>query len=557
MAKRNKNKKVQRNSPAIKKTPMISSKIQGYLCIGLFLVLQLIILFWRAQYADFALDRDEGTYAYLGNLMMNGGTPYVDGFEMKPPGLFYIYGLMTSIFGYSAEGIHNSVSYSNFIGAIFIFFSFYIYKKPWAALTAGTVFSFMAFNPWMSGFAGVAEHFMNLFTAIGIFCLAAARKQNLLYLYALAGFAFAFSTGIKQNGAFLAVAATAYLLFRGFFVKLNRKELQMSLFSFIGGAILCIILILLPVIISGSMADMKFWIIDYPNEFYTESIPWSKGKEYLGIYFDRTTQFGTIFWITAILGLLLSMFSKISHLSKIGFVFLLGAAFLSIFPGLRFYGHYWLFLVPAIAMLNGVFIASLGMIEKVSVLKKITPLASVILLVAGIFLTKSKHENFFTNPKEFYVMRSIYGDNPFTELRILTDEIKKEMGDDDQVVVFGSEPQVYVELDKPALNASIFMSHLGRQHSKAKDMRTDFKQVVESAMPEYVVFVMHPFSWMMTPGTDGSTYNFAFDYVKRNYIPIGYADQIPNAAPKIVLGEDALTYTPEGSKYVIAFKRQQ
>ena len=60
----------------------------------------------RLQYLDMPLERDESIYSYIGKLALNGGKPYVDFFEMKPPVMFYSYALLVGIFGYSATGVH-------------------------------------------------------------------------------------------------------------------------------------------------------------------------------------------------------------------------------------------------------------------------------------------------------------------------------------------------------------------------------------------------------------------------------------------------------------------
>ena len=77
--------------------------VPKWLPLTLILVITTLI---RLQYLDIPLERDESIYSYIGKLALNGGKPYVDFFEMKPPIMFYSYAFLIGIFGYSATGIH-------------------------------------------------------------------------------------------------------------------------------------------------------------------------------------------------------------------------------------------------------------------------------------------------------------------------------------------------------------------------------------------------------------------------------------------------------------------
>jgi hypothetical protein len=67
----------------------------------LLLGLSILILFLltKYNYLNVPLDRDEGTYLYLGQCFMEGYIPYVDFYEIKPPGVFLVYGVFEKIFG--------------------------------------------------------------------------------------------------------------------------------------------------------------------------------------------------------------------------------------------------------------------------------------------------------------------------------------------------------------------------------------------------------------------------------------------------------------------------
>jgi hypothetical protein len=74
----------------------------------LFLVLAVMALvaLVRLRVADVPLERDEGEYAYAGQLILQGIPPYQLAWNMKFPGTYYAYSLIMSVFGQTAWGIH-------------------------------------------------------------------------------------------------------------------------------------------------------------------------------------------------------------------------------------------------------------------------------------------------------------------------------------------------------------------------------------------------------------------------------------------------------------------
>ena len=52
------------------------------------------------------LERDEGEYAYAGQLMLQGIPPYQLVYSMKLPGTFAAYSVILALFGQTPGGIH-------------------------------------------------------------------------------------------------------------------------------------------------------------------------------------------------------------------------------------------------------------------------------------------------------------------------------------------------------------------------------------------------------------------------------------------------------------------
>lgn len=54
----------------------------------------------------YPLGRDQGTYANIAVSIQNGGLPYIDMWDIKPPAIYYLYALAFSLFGQSAPAVH-------------------------------------------------------------------------------------------------------------------------------------------------------------------------------------------------------------------------------------------------------------------------------------------------------------------------------------------------------------------------------------------------------------------------------------------------------------------
>ncbi|MFO0762847.1 MAG: hypothetical protein U0359_40795 [Byssovorax sp.] len=65
----------------------------------------LIILFCLLQILTFGYGRDQGIYAMAGKIVLQGGMPYRDAWDFKPPGIFLIYAASRAVFGAEQGGI--------------------------------------------------------------------------------------------------------------------------------------------------------------------------------------------------------------------------------------------------------------------------------------------------------------------------------------------------------------------------------------------------------------------------------------------------------------------
>src|SRR5438128_8526512 len=76
----------------------------------------------RIRLLGIPLERDEGEYAYAGQLMLQGIPPYKLAYNMKFPGTYAAYAVIMSIFGQTITGIHLGLLLVNTATIVLIFF---------------------------------------------------------------------------------------------------------------------------------------------------------------------------------------------------------------------------------------------------------------------------------------------------------------------------------------------------------------------------------------------------------------------------------------------------
>src|SRR5881398_3270060 len=92
----------------------------------------IVVLAARIRLLGLPLERDEGEYAYTGQLLLQGIPPYKLAYSMKFPGTAASYALLMSIFGDTTTGIHLGLIVINLVTVGLIFFlGRYLLSELW------------------------------------------------------------------------------------------------------------------------------------------------------------------------------------------------------------------------------------------------------------------------------------------------------------------------------------------------------------------------------------------------------------------------------------------
>jgi 4-amino-4-deoxy-L-arabinose transferase-like glycosyltransferase len=149
---------------------------RAWVIVGLTILLVLTI---RVRLRQMPLERDEGEYAYAGQLILQGVPPYKEAYNMKLPGTYAAYALIMAIFGQSDSAIHIGVALINAASIVLLFLiGRKILDEP-AGVVAAISYALLSTSPSVLGLAGHATHFVILPALAGTLLLLRAREQAL------------------------------------------------------------------------------------------------------------------------------------------------------------------------------------------------------------------------------------------------------------------------------------------------------------------------------------------------------------------------------------------
>jgi hypothetical protein len=125
-------------------------------------VVLLAIVIWffsliRIRLLNLPLERDEGEYAYSGQLMLQGIAPYSLAYNMKLPGTYAAYVLIMAAFGESPGGVHAGLLLANVATVILLFLLAKKLFGPLAGLAAGSSYALLSTSESVLGLAGHAN----------------------------------------------------------------------------------------------------------------------------------------------------------------------------------------------------------------------------------------------------------------------------------------------------------------------------------------------------------------------------------------------------------------
>jgi hypothetical protein len=525
--------------------------------IGLFIVLALIFLS-RKNFLNIPFERDEGSYAYAGKIILDGAIPFTDIGSQRLDGVFYAYAIIVAIFGYSLKALHIAFMVINMASAVMLYFLTRKLSNNLTGLAAAVFFALLSMIPSASGFTIQSEHLVAFLIIAACLALVCFFENTKLLFLILSGILFSFSFQIKQTSFFYGVVAGALLVFKGFVEdKSSVKTIAYHVGLFSISVLVPIAFDLFMIYMNGAWADFNLWFFDIRKQ-YTSLISFDQGLEYLGYSFSAIYRDYKPFWIFSFLGVVGVFFTSIAWWKKMAILGLYVAGFLTVVPGYHYYGHYFLQWFPIVAISAGIFVFVVQTLLERFKLGIATFLIPLLLIIVPVYLHLKGMSRYYFKPNLTQVLRSVYGSNPFPESKIIADKLNSVMTEKDQIAVFGTEIQMYVYTNKKSPSRFAGSGALLEFPVKqSNDWQREFMADVEKAKPRFLVFFNHPISWMANPKTENLIFPWFDKFTAAHYKLYGFADMLDNVTnyvwePNI----DMANNPPRGQNRIYIFERK-
>ncbi len=304
----------------------------------------------------------------------------------------------------------------------------------------------------------------------------------------------------------------------------------------------------------GVFGKYWFWTFKYASEYASSVSPDMGAQIFLSQAYLITRQ-SFLLWALAGVGtifLFVNLTPKKARQFSGGFAVF---SFLAICPGFYFREHYFVLLLPAVALLSGIAVCStrnLLMRWNAMVYSKVIP--GLILITVICYSVYAEREFFFVvGPTE--ASRILYGANPFPEAYTIAKYIKERTSAADYIAVLGSEPEIFFYADRISATGHIYMYGLMENQKYSLLMQQELAREIEANKPKFIVMVNVSTSWLVRPDSQTMIFNWAKTYLTQNYELDGVAVILQNGTV-YRWGDDASGYSPGSEPSCMIFKRK-
>ncbi len=489
------------------------------------------------------LDRDEGTFGLMGQVINRGGLPYHDAIDHKPPAAFYLNALALHFVPPTAEGIHIFVLLYNLLTLVCVFLlAKALFRSVAAALWCAFGYAVFSASPAIQGFTASTEMYSLLPGVVSLLLAVLWAERRRTSLALLSGIAGAIACWTKQTAFTSVLFAFLFLCVAGYS---RRDEASASRrwpdvlagpAWWLGGATFFSAAVALWFYAHGIYQEFVYWCFTY--ELSYARVPLSETLQTIP---HRLTAIGRGDGILAVAGLAVTFWS-LDQGKRHGYFLLgfLGLSFLGTIPGYSF-RHYFVQLAPAVALAGGY--AIFVLLARVRTPAARTALAALfIVLIPGVSVAANR--SYFLNDDPDDISRNFFGDNPFPESPLLATYLAGATRESDRVLIVGSEPQILFYAQRQSPSPFIMFYPLTDANPHYRDFQAKLWADVQRTPPKYILSVENiATSFIWDDQADSGILDTLNDYIRANYtrerrMPVGEAKHWMGANERLADNED-------------------
>ena len=506
----------------------------------------LLVIVVRVRLLSIPLERDEGEYAYAGQLLLDGIPPYKMAYNMKLPGAYACYAAIMAVFGQTTAGIHFGFLLVNLGTLALLFFVARRLLDLAHAALACVCYALLSMCAGVLGLEGHATHLVVLGALAGLLLLLKARESGRLWGFGSSGVAFGLSFVCKQPGLFFGLFGLVVLL-RDLVAAAptQRGEKIRSILWFGAGLALPFLLTCLLLTWVGTFDRFWFWTVVYVR-VHAGLLNWRVGLLDLA-EFNRKAGALRWSWVAAAAGLICLLLDKARSEARFIIGCLLAFSLIAFTASYYFSRHYFIMMLPAVSLLIAVAArrAARAMGEAV-------PAVCFALACAG-FIFASRALWFEQTPEA--ACHALYGGNPFPEAAPIAKYIQEHSSAGDTIAIMGSEPEIFFLAHRHSATGYIYMYDLMESHQYALYMQKDAMQEIEAAKPAFLLLVYVDSSWLISKFSNLTIMDWIRDYSAKYYDLAGMTWIMPDRT-EYIWGPEASTRKFDTALRVAIMKRK-
>lgn len=463
------------NSPKNNRLEILFGCLFAALCLA-------VVIYLRLRLLGMPLERDEGEFAYSGQLLLKGFPPYLHAYSMKLPGMAFLNALFMFFFGQSVQAVHLGLLAVNILSAIFVFRIAQQLSGAMAGCFSAGLFLLLTQSQHLLGLFSHATHFVAFFTLAAYLLLLTDKPSSFSLRYLLAGVLSGLAFLVKQHAAVFTVAMLLFILLER---KGQRHGLKKALLLLAGSAVPYLLTGLF-IFKTGLLDRFVLWTISYASAYATGLTPlmgWINFKSQMAAILGSTA----LFWLLALAGLALLIWQRAQRSAAL-LLPLLCASFLAIAPGFHFRPHYFILLAPVIALSAGGLLSGFTRRGRLAVIG--------LFFAAALFQLYQERWFIFTATPTEYLKKAYLTTKPFVEAKTVADYVRSVTRSDERILVLGSEPQIYFYADRLSATPHIYMYPLMEEQPYAQQMQEEMLRQIAETKPRYIVLVDDLSSWL-------------------------------------------------------------
>ncbi|HWA07538.1 MAG TPA: glycosyltransferase family 39 protein [Ignavibacteria bacterium] len=463
-----------------------------------FFLFGLVVLFAGAVIGSVSLTypfgRDQAIYAYAGKLLLEGRMNYLHVFDLKPPGIHFLFAFIQFV---SGESMFNArifdIAWQVLTAFIVFLISFRLTKQKYLSLLSAVIYLFLYYRQdyWHTL---QADGSLNLFFSAAVLLLLSSFDEHSFVKIFFAGILFAAALIFKYTIiVFIPLLFIILLTDRKTLLSLRVKNVLV----FCAGLLVVGAGMILLYYLTGALN--AFWDIQFTQTpLYTKIAYETETKGYI------TSQLIKLFTYSVYSPLIvLSLFAFVFVILKKKAEFPVLLLFVWIFSSLfsliiqwKFYYYHFLVIIPALS--TGA-VYGLSQVKVILKRKSLLYKLAVSAFTAGlcVFAVKpylTSYPVLFSYLSGSENLESVYIKNGFTNDSVFmmektlkaTEIVKNETGIDDGIYVWGFDPLIYYLSGRKCVSRFIYNFPL-LWKGENSSFKREFLNEIEKRNPELII----------------------------------------------------------------------